>query len=321
MSGSPYLVVGLSENTSYTFYVVANDAAGNSSAASNTVNITTLATPTCNDGIQNGDETGVDCGGSFCPVCPPSDTILNQGFFETGWDNWQDGGSDCARLASSFSYEGNYSIQIRDNSGTASAMILSNINTTPYSQVIIDFYFYVSSMENGEDFWVRYYNGSTWTTVATYVSGSNINNNTFYNATVTLTSAQYAFVSNAGFSFQCDASANNDYIYIDQVTITGTNSSRGEENNLVALETYRNTENVFEGDILLYPNPIKNGELNVKLAGSLDASFEIVNMLGQTVLSGNSIANPINVNKLQTGVYLIKVNDGEEVVTERFVKE
>jgi hypothetical protein len=28
------------------------------------------ACPTCNDGLQNGDETGVDCGGSECPACP-----------------------------------------------------------------------------------------------------------------------------------------------------------------------------------------------------------------------------------------------------------
>lgn len=27
--------------------------------------------PTCNDGFLNGDETGVDCGGSSCPPCPP----------------------------------------------------------------------------------------------------------------------------------------------------------------------------------------------------------------------------------------------------------
>ncbi len=27
------------------------------------------STPTCTDGIQNGDETGVDCGGSNCPPC------------------------------------------------------------------------------------------------------------------------------------------------------------------------------------------------------------------------------------------------------------
>ena len=36
-------------------------------------NVTFGAAPdaTCDDGIQNGDETGVDCGGSFCPDCPP----------------------------------------------------------------------------------------------------------------------------------------------------------------------------------------------------------------------------------------------------------
>ena len=28
------------------------------------------ATPTCDDGVQNGDETGVDCGGPDCPSCP-----------------------------------------------------------------------------------------------------------------------------------------------------------------------------------------------------------------------------------------------------------
>lgn len=30
-----------------------------------------VACPTCNDGVQNGDETGVDCGGSCQTTCPP----------------------------------------------------------------------------------------------------------------------------------------------------------------------------------------------------------------------------------------------------------
>jgi hypothetical protein len=43
------------------------------------------AAPTCNDGVQNQGETGVDCGGP-CPACPPScsDGVQNQG--ETGVD-------------------------------------------------------------------------------------------------------------------------------------------------------------------------------------------------------------------------------------------
>ncbi len=48
--------------------------------------------PTCDDNIQNGLETGVDCGGPDCPACPPScnDGIMNQD--ETGIDC---GGSIC----------------------------------------------------------------------------------------------------------------------------------------------------------------------------------------------------------------------------------
>ncbi|MEW7277792.1 M43 family zinc metalloprotease [Aquimarina sp. 2201CG1-2-11] len=35
--------------------------------------------PTCNDGIQNGDETGIDCGGSSCPPCDIDVTYCTAG--------------------------------------------------------------------------------------------------------------------------------------------------------------------------------------------------------------------------------------------------
>ena len=48
--------------------------------------------PTCSDGIMNGNETGVDCGGPECNACPPSctDGIMNGN--ETGVDC---GGPQC----------------------------------------------------------------------------------------------------------------------------------------------------------------------------------------------------------------------------------
>lgn len=33
-------------------------------------------TTTCNNGVQDGDETGVDCGGSICPACPNPPTVV-----------------------------------------------------------------------------------------------------------------------------------------------------------------------------------------------------------------------------------------------------
>ncbi len=47
--------------------------------------------PTCDDGIQNGNETGVDCGGPDCPACPTCDDGIQNGN-ETGVDC---GGPDC----------------------------------------------------------------------------------------------------------------------------------------------------------------------------------------------------------------------------------
>ncbi|MEM9259033.1 MAG: hypothetical protein AAGA62_05265, partial [Bacteroidota bacterium] len=49
------------------------------------------ACPTCSDGIQNGSETGVDCGGPACPACPTCNDGIQNGS-ETDVDC---GGPDC----------------------------------------------------------------------------------------------------------------------------------------------------------------------------------------------------------------------------------
>ncbi len=58
------------------------------------VTVTGGSGPTCNDGIQNGDETGVDCGGSSCDPCTVEPTCTDgiQNGDETGVDC---GGSSC----------------------------------------------------------------------------------------------------------------------------------------------------------------------------------------------------------------------------------
>ena len=39
------------------------------------VSLTTSAAASCEDGIKNQDETGIDCGGSVCPACPTPPTV------------------------------------------------------------------------------------------------------------------------------------------------------------------------------------------------------------------------------------------------------
>ncbi|PNQ74723.1 hypothetical protein C1T31_00855 [Hanstruepera neustonica] len=312
--GTFYLATGLSENTTYSFYVVARDAAGNSSSASNSVNETTLAAPTCNDGIQNGDETGVDCGGSYCPICPPSDVILNQGYFETGLDGWVEGGNDCSRVSSSYSYEGSYSMRLRDNSGISSAMTLSNIDTSPFSEIEIDLYFYVNGLNNGESLIFSYFDGSTWVVAANFIVGSGYNNNSFNNATVVISSTQYNFASNAGFRFQSAASKKNEQIYVDQITITGRNESS------LKVQQSRGTDTSHFENVKLYPNPVTANILTVKI-GEVDAfNYHIRNISGEVLISGNSTGS-IDVSLLSSGLYFIELNNGKYLSIKKFIKQ
>lgn len=280
-----------------------------------------VSNPTCEDGIQNGDETGIDCGGGTCnPCATQGTTILNESYFESGWDGWIDGGSDSFRYTGNRSYENNYSIRLRDNTGVASSMTSQNFNLTEYNQVEVTFYFYSYSMEAGEDFWLRYYNGTNWTTVKTWVSGSNFQNNNFYSATISLSRENYNFVSNAAFRFQCDASGNADQVYIDQITIKGINGPQNERKNNVILINSLNDIN-DSGDQLLYPNPVKGEKLYINNNYGLNPEYRIVNLLGQTIQNGLMTNGIINIGKLESGLYLIVLKDSEETIVKKFIKK
>ena len=284
---------------------------------------------TCTDNIQNGDETGVDCGGVLCDPCSSGNLLIGS-YFESGWDGWLDGGSDCFRYSGPRSWEGSYSIRIRDNSGTSSAMTTAaSYDVSSYSQIEITFYFYPSSMESGEDFWIRYYDGSGWITVAQYVSGTSFNNNSFYTSTVTLNSSTYNFPTDARFRFQCDASANNDRIYIDEVTITASSGSLVEEGTIVTIEelgpVYEYAglglvESSAEKTVSLFPNPATN-MLNINASKQIE-SIKVLSSFGQFIKTYEieDYSDDIDISNLKPGVYYVLIQMDGEVVTQKFVK-
>jgi len=294
-----YQVTGLTATTAYTFSVKAKDASGNVSTESNTVSITTA-------------------GGN-------SATVLSQSYFESGWDNWTDGGGDCYRYSGSRSYEGNSSIRIRDNSGTASAMTSETYDISSYDTVEVEFHFYAYSMESGEDFWLRYYDGSSWTTVQTYSRGTDFENNGFYVAVVTLDKNNLTFGNNVQFRFQNDASANADHIYIDQVTITGktgTLLAKGASKNSVTFlkEMISNEPHGLE-DFTIYPNPVSNSIITIKISGTANTTYQITNTIGQVVLKGKLTTSKIKIDGLKKGIYFLEIMTSDEKMVKKFIKK
>ncbi|MCP5002954.1 MAG: hypothetical protein GY941_03250 [Planctomycetes bacterium] len=138
--------------------------------------------------------------------------------FETGWDIWNDGGSDASR-SSSYANSGSYCIRLRDNTST-SVMTTDNLNLSVYSAIEVKFSYYCVSMDNSnEDFWLQISTngGSSFTTIKEWNLGYEFLNNERHNETVVISGISLS--STTKLRFRCDASRNSDWVYIDDVQI------------------------------------------------------------------------------------------------------
>lgn len=175
-------------------------------------------------------------------------TIISHSTFESGLDGWTLGGGHALRQSNStWSYQGSYSLMIRnqDASGNASSVLSPLMDLSAYDKVDIKFFFKPFSMEStynssgtktySEDFMVEYSSdgGSSWATVATFESGQvwrksadfeSTSSAIAYGKIVTIFKTDYTFPSglNGQFRIRCAANANDDRVFLDEITISGT---------------------------------------------------------------------------------------------------
>ncbi len=292
--------------------------------------------PTCNDGIQNGNETGVDCGGD-CQPCNTgcADVNIDSEDFNV-WGIWNDGGSDCRRSSNDAQYanSGNLCVRLRDNSGAASAMTTDNLNLTGFEEVTIDFNFLPVGMENGEDLWLRVSTdgGASYTTVATWARGTDFNNNQRQFESVTMTGN---FTSNTRFRLQCDASVNNDRVYVDDVVLTGctnggtrTGGETETAEDTVIDESFRNEADLTPAVMKLnaFPNPTSE-VLNVTYDVSKTADVEMIvtdltgKVVSRTVAAGVEGTQTVRlrVSDFHPGIYMLQVISEDSRLMKKFV--
>ena len=162
-------------------------------------------------------------------------TIIHSADFESGLDGWTSGGSDASRENNTtWSYSGDYSLRIRDDdaSGSTSSFDSPAFDLSSYDKVDFKFFFAPDSVEDTEEFMIEYSsdNGSTWTTVKVFEGGSvgdesadfeTTSSVIFYGKIVTLKSTDYTFPSStiSKFRIRCNASNNDDKVFIDNITI------------------------------------------------------------------------------------------------------
>ncbi|MDW3197376.1 MAG: zinc-dependent metalloprotease family protein [Cytophagales bacterium] len=289
-----YSFSGLSANTSYTVAVEAYDAAGNTSGQAST-GVTTADVGSC------------------------TNVTVNSNDFESGFGIWNDGGSDCRRSANDAQYSnGTYSIRLRDNTST-SVMTTDNLDLSSFEEITVSFSYLARSMDNAnEDFWLQVSTngGSSYTIVEEWNQGDEFVNNVRENDAVTI---QGPFTSNTRLRFRCDASGNSDWVYIDDVVITGCTTSTSRSTNTIVETPVEEELPVIDlSEITVYPNPVSE-MLNV-VGVPEDAHVSLISLSGQVIGKGIG-QDEFDMSALNPGIYILKVVAADQVRTMKILKQ
>ena len=224
------------------------------------------------------DSGGGGGGGGNC-----SYVTINEHGFENGWGIWNDGGSDCRKNINDSNYAttGNFCIRLRDNTNT-STTTTDNLNLTAYEELTVDFAYYVRSFENVEDFWLQISTngGSSFTTIEEWNRGDEFNNNEFKTGQAVISGP---FTSNTKLRFRADASGNSDWVYLDDVKISGCTNGGNREGGEI-IEIVQNMDNhptTFDqtpyraSEMKLFPNPVED-ELTIHFRTNEDLETHFI---------------------------------------------
>jgi uncharacterized repeat protein (TIGR01451 family) len=267
--------------------------------------------------------------------------VINSNNFESGWGIWNDGGSDCRRSANDANYanSGNYCVRLRDNTST-STMTTDVLNLSAYEELTVDFSYIARSMDNAnEDFWLQISNngGASFVTVEEWNRGDEFENGQRKFDSVTINGP---FSASTVLRFRCDASGNADWVYIDDVAISGCiNTASGLANPLVindnkfkANEVEEREDNDLDNEdylldtpneLKIFPNPV-NDQLTVayQFAEMHDTKLIITDFTGRIVQQLDTPAGAhqtrVDVSQFTPGYYLVRVISGEKQMSEKF---
>ena len=68
-----------------------------------------------------------------------------------------------------------------------------------------------------------------------------------------------------------------------------------------------------------YPNPVSNGKVYLTSNPTSTKEVEIFDVLGKSVFKVSTASKEINISSLTTGVYIIKIKEGEVSATRKLI--
>jgi endonuclease I len=283
-------ITGLTSGTTYSFYVKAKDAAGNYSSNSSTINATTTATSLVTDlyfseyleGSSNNKalEIANNTGSS---ISLSTYVVKKQ---TNGAGSWSTGISLTGTLTN----------------GAKFVLVNSSIASTCYSKTSANISTTATELTfNGNDAVGLFKNGTLIDIIGIFNGGT-----ADFAANETLRRNTNVAVPKATFNKSSDWTSY-------------ASDTCGGIGNKQASSTKDTNSIISEFDFKLYPNP-SNGIFSIEMENVKKYSIEIYSTLGKVVYSKNDNSeSTLNINHLQTGIYLIKITTDSNTKTKRII--
>jgi len=83
--------------------------------------------------------------------------------------------------------------------------------------------------------------------------------------------------------------------------------------------TVLQTQNNEIAGLKVYPNPVSNGILNVESNLNNEKTISIFDVLGKEVIRTTTLNSTINIANLNSGIYIVKITEGEKTATKKLV--
>ena len=273
---------------------------------------------TCSNGIQDGDETGIDCGGS-CGPCPAeptdapttpitrndwdvislySDAYTSAGLTNVTWDDSE---------ASEVSIASNNILKVDFGNFLGTELTTGGVDATNMTHFHMD-YWVADDFAAGQVFNPKLSNhaasaGETGAKLYTVALGAD-DNKKWLSIDVELGAD---FERNNILQFLLTTSATVKAGYMDNIYMYRAATAGVSDNELL--------------NVSMYPNPTAD-RLNISAANTIK-NASIFNILGKKVMSLeiNKNSKSIDVSSLASGIYLIKYQLDNATGTAKFIKE
>ncbi|SEE01242.1 Por secretion system C-terminal sorting domain-containing protein [Tenacibaculum sp. MAR_2010_89] len=281
-TATSYNVTGLTANTAYSFTVKAKDAAGNVSSSSNTASVTTLGT------VVN-----------YCA------SKGNRVTYE--WIDYVSFGGMTNTTGANGGY-GDFTSKVATVAqGSTNQLIVSaGFRSTAYNE-----YFTI---------WIDYNKNGTFEASEKVASG-NSSSSTNRSSNITIPSSASLGQTRMRVSMKYNAASTACETFADgevedyTVNITA-NTSKGTS--ISNIETLRSESGL---GLMAYPNPATNF-IEVNVASKSDnITYRVINTIGSVVKSGKMMSRSLNVSNLNSGIYMLEVNDGQKSLRTKFIKK